>query len=278
MDLSKIYPQRPEWVHKGNFGNVLIVAGSRLYSGAATLPAIAALRAGCDMVTVCAPKRAADASAYALPDLMSFPLSGNQLSSRNINDILDTAHLRRVNAAVVGCGLDRKVTTFNALHKLIAKLTVPMVLDGDALRAIAQKPSSAWGKQVVLTPHAGELAILLNQKEVSVDFDARLVAAKQAAIKYHAVVLLKGFVDIITDGASTITNNSGVPFMTKGGFGDTLSGILGALLARGIGLFEAAHVAAYINGRAGEMAASEYGEGVMASDIYDFIPRVIKEK
>ncbi|HSX18888.1 MAG TPA: NAD(P)H-hydrate dehydratase, partial [Candidatus Saccharimonadales bacterium] len=121
-------------------------------------------------------------------------------------------------------------------------------------------------------------AILLNQKELSVDFDARLVAAKQAAIKYHAVVLLKGHVDIVTDGASTITNNSGVPFMTKGGFGDTLSGILGALLARGIGPFEAAHAAAYINGRAGEMASHEYGEGVIASDIYDFIPRVIKEK
>ena len=161
---------------------------------------------------------------------------------------------------------------------MISKFVVPLVLDADALRSIAQKPQVVFGKQVILTPHAGELAILLNQTAVSDDFEAKLVAAKQAAAKYHAVILLKGYVDIITDGATTITNNSGTPLMTKGGFGDTLSGILGALLARGVGLFEAAHVAAYINGRAGELAAEKKGEGVVASDIFDFIPQVISDR
>ncbi len=277
MDLSKIYPTRPNWVHKGNYGSVLVVCGSKLYSGAATLAAVSALRTGADMVTVCAPVRAADVSAQALPDLMTFPLKGDALSTRNIADVLDTAHLRRINAVVLGCGLGRRLTTFSAIYKLIAKFTVPIVLDGDALRAIAQKPEAIFGKQAILTPHAGELAILLGQRALSLDFEARLVAAKQAAVKYHAVILLKGFVDIITDGATTITNNSGVPMMTKGGFGDTLSGIVGALLARGVGLLEAAHVGAYINGKAGKMAAAHFDEGVIASEIFGFIPKAITE-
>lgn len=278
MDLTKIYPPRPDWAHKGNYGSVLVVCGSKLYSGAATLAAVSALRAGADLVTVCAPQRAADAAAHFLPALMTFPLSGDALSGRNVADILDTAHVRRVNSAVIGCGLGRKVTTFAAIYKLVSRLSIPMVLDADALRAIAQKPEVVFGKSAVLTPHAGELAILLGQSQVSGDFEARLVAAKQAAHKYHAVVLLKGHIDIVTDGATTITNNTGTPLMTKGGFGDTLAGICGALLARGVGLFEAAHVAAYINGKAGEMAANKRGEGVVASDIFEYIPKAITEE
>lgn len=278
MDLSKFYPPRPAWVHKGNFGNVMAVCGSQLYSGAATLAAVAALRGGADMVTVCAPERAANVAAQAMPDLMTFPLKGDSISLKNINDILDTAHLRRINSVVIGCGLGRKVTTFAAILKLISKFTIPMVLDADALRAIVGKPEVVHGKQVILTPNVREMAILLGQSQLPADFEAKLMAAKQAAAKYHAVVLLKGDVDIISDGHSTITNNSGSAFMTKGGFGDTLAGICAALLARGVGLFEAAHAAAYINGRAGSLAGSHFGEGVAASDIFSFIPRVIHEK
>ena len=276
MDLSKIYPQRPDWVHKGNYGSVLVVCGSKLYSGSAALAAVSALRAGCDLVTVCAPQRAADVAASKLPDLMTFPLRGDYLSGRHVADILDTAHLRRVNSVVLGCGLGRHQGTTTAIYKLISKITVPMVLDADALRAISVRPEVVFGKHVILTPHAGELAILLGQTRLSDDFDGRLVAAKQAANKYHAVVLVKGHIDIITDGSSTITNNTGTSFMTKGGFGDTLAGVLGALLARGAGLFEATHAAAYINGKAGELAAQEKGEGVVASDIFEYIPRVIR--
>lgn len=287
MDLSKIYPKRPAWVHKGNYGSVLVVCGSKLYSGAATLAAGAALRSGADLVSVCAPARAADVAAQTFADLMAFPLKGDYLAPRHVADILDCAHVRHINSVVLGCGLGRHRVTREAIYKLISKFTVPMVLDADALRAIAQKPGVVFGRQVILTPHAGELAILLGQTlapgmlardpETSSgqSFEARLVAAKQAAHKYHAVVLLKGHVDIITDGASSITNNSGSPFMTKGGFGDTLAGICAALLARGVGMFEAAHTAAYINGRAGEMAAARRGEGVVATDIFDYIPRVI---
>ncbi len=276
MDLSKIYSPRSVNVHKGNFGSVLVIGGSKLYSGSATLAAVAAVRSGADLVTVAAPARAADVASHTLCDLITYPLKGDYLTSRHIRDILDLMLIRKVNSVVLGPGMGRHRLTVAAINKLISKITIPMVLDADALFAISQNPKVVAGKQLVLTPHMGELAILLGRgKSVGQEFESRLTAAKEAALKYKAVVLLKGNVDIITDGESTITNNTGTAYMTKGGFGDVLTGITAALLARGVGLFEAAHVAAYINGKSGEMAAQHYGEGLAASDIFGFIPRVI---
>ncbi len=275
MDLSKIYPPRPEWVHKGNFGSVLVVCGSKLYSGSATLAGVAALRAGADLVSVVAPSRAAEVAAHTLPDLITYPLAGGHLTGSHVNDVLDIAHLRRVNSLVLGCGLGRHQSTIKAIHTLIQRVIVPQVIDADALYALSLKPELAVGKQIILTPHAGELAMLLGLEQAPGDFESRLTAAKQAAVKYRSPVLLKGHIDIVTDGHVTITNNTGSTYMTKGGFGDTLSGIVGALLARGVGLLEAAHAAAYINGKAGEIACSQFGEGVVASDIFGAIPKVI---
>jgi len=276
MELTNIYHDRPKNVHKGAYGSVLVVCGSKLYSGSATLAGVSALRAGADLVTVCAPERSANIAANTLPDLMTFPLNGDYVSSRHVADILDIAHVRRVNSVVVGCGLNRRDATLAAVQKLIHKVTVPLVIDADGLRAIAIKPSTIFGKQTILTPHLGELAIILGVKNLTDDFDSCLASAKSAAVKYRSVVLLKGNVDIITDGRTTITNSTGNSYMTKGGFGDCLAGIVGALLARGVGLLEAAHAGAYINGKAGEAASDDLGEGVTASDIFKMIPRVIR--
>ena len=275
MDLSKIYPPRPDWAHKGNYGSLLVVAGSKFYSGSATLASVSAVRAGCDLVTLAAPARAADVAANTLPDLITYPLKGDYLVGRHVAQIMDLAHLRKINSVILGCGLGRHASTLAAIRKLITKFTVPMVLDADALLAISQKPEVVNGKHIVLTPHAGELSILTRQEKVGADFEVRMAQAKRAAILYKSVVLLKGHIDIITNGDMAITNNSGSSQMTKGGFGDTLTGVVGALLARGVGLLESAHVGAYINGRAGELVSSVLGEGVVASDIFDFIPKVI---
>jgi len=275
MDLSKIYPPRPEEVHKGNYGSVLVVCGSKLYSGSATLAAVSALRAGADLVTVVAPERAANIAANTLCDLITYPLRGSYLSTSHIREIFDIAKLRRINSIVLGCGLGRHRATVSAIEKLIYKFTIPLVIDADALYLISNKSNIFKGKHVVLTPHLFELAAILSRQKIEDTFESRLSAAKEAALKYSAIVLLKGHIDIVTDGAVSITNNSGTSFMTKGGFGDTLSGICGALLARGVGTLEAAHAAAYINGRAGELASEKYGEGVVASDIFNLIPEAI---
>lgn len=277
MDLSKIYPKRAEWVHKGNYGSLLVIAGSKFYSGSATLAAVAAARAGVDLVTVVAPARAADVAAHTMPSLITYPLRGDFLTSKHVKEILEVASLRRVNAVVIGCGLGRHTLTLSAVRKLIGKLTIPMVLDADALIAISQKAEIVYGKQVILTPHAAELAALLGTGKIGVDFEQRMTLVKQAATIYKAVVLLKGHTDIITDGDVAVTNNSGDPRMTKGGTGDTLAGIVGSLLARGVGLIESTHVGAFINGKAGEYAAGQIGEGMVATDLLSYISVVIRQ-
>ncbi len=275
MDLSKIYGPRPIAAHKGNFGSVLVIGGSKLYSGSATLSAVGAIRSGADLVTVAAPARAADVASHTLCDLITYPLKGDFITSKHVADILDLILVRKINTVVIGPGMGRHRMTIAAINKLIFKINLPMVLDADALFAIAQDPKVVAHKHLILTPHLGELAILLRLQKVEENFDLRIHSAKEVAKKYGAVVLLKGHVDIVTDGTNAISNNTGTPYMTKGGFGDVLTGIVAALLARGVGLLEAAHFGAYISGRAGEMAAQHYGEGLAASDVFGFIPRVI---
>lgn len=277
MDLSKIYSARPTGSHKGNFGSVMVIGGSKLYSGSATLAGIAAVRAGADLVTVVAPARAADVASHTMCDLITFPLGGDYLKSSHVADILDLMMIRKINAVVIGPGMGRHRLTVAAIQKLITKINLPMVLDADALFAISQNPKVTLNKHLILTPHMGELAILMKLHKVSENFEVRMQTAKDAAKKYSSVVLLKGSVDVITDGTNSMTNNTGNAFMTKGGFGDALTGICAALLARGVGMFEAAHIAAYINGKAGEMASQHWGEGLAASDIFGFIPRVIHQ-
>ena len=275
VDLSRIYPKRQPNVHKGQFGTVLVVCGSKLYSGSAALAAVGAVRAGADLAVVTAVERAANIAANTLPDLITYPLRGSQLTSSHVSQILKIARFRKVNSMVIGCGLGNDSSTLAAIRKLIQKITVPSVIDADALAAISKGETLLNDRLAVLTPHLGELAKLLSRTSITDNMESRLAGAKEAAYKHKAVVLLKGPVDVITNGISTITNNTGTSFMTKGGTGDILAGILGAILARGVDYMQAAHAAAYINGKAGEMASEKFGESLAASDLFKFLPKVI---
>ena len=239
------------------------------------MAAVGAIRAGADLAVVTAVERAANVAANLLPDLITYPLGGSHLTLGHVKEILNIAKLRRINSLVIGCGLGNDKSTQAAIKNLIQKIIVPSVIDADALAAISKGEIRLNDRPAVLTPHLGELARLLNRTSIDDNLDARLAGAKQAAYKYKAVVLLKGPVDVITNGISTITNNTGTPFMTKGGTGDILVGILGAILARGADYMQAAQVAAYINGKAGEMASAQFGESLAASDLFNFIPKVI---
>ena len=188
--------------------------------------------------------------------------------------ILDLA--KRFDSIVLGCGLGRAPETFKALQEIIEKTKKPMVIDADGIRALAQRKRIIKGKSVVLTPHIVEFEILTGEKVKPEVKDRKLKVKKWAKI-LSCTILLKGHIDVISDGERIALNKTGSPYMTKGGFGDTLSGILGALLARKIKPFKAARAAAFINGKAGEMAAKKYGEGTLASDIFEFIPKVIKK-
>jgi NAD(P)H-hydrate epimerase len=272
--LQKIYPKRNPWTHKGLHGYVLIVAGSKRYSGSPIFNALSALRAGADLTTIVGPKRAMDIAASFLPDLICYPLDGDYLEEKHLVEILTIS--RGFNSLVIGGGLTRNKKTLRAIQRIIQKINLPMVVDADAIYAVAKNPKVLKNKMAVLTPQIKEFEVLTGERVYS-NVLVRKQKVKKWAKKLATVILLKGYVDIISDGRRVFLNKTGSPFMTKGGFGDTLAGICGALLARNISPFEGACLAAYINGKAGELAARKYGEGVLASDIFEFIPRVINK-
>jgi len=272
MNLKKYYPKRRKWAHKGDFGYVLIVAGSERYTGSPIFNGLSALRAGADLVTIVGHKRAMDIAASFLPDLITYPLDG-ELSLKHVPKILELA--KNFDALIIGGGLKRAPKTYKAIQKIIKKINLPIVIDAEAIRAVAEDKIVLKNKKAILTPHSEEFRILTGEK-VEEDINQRKEKVKRWAKKLGVVILLKGHIDVISDGEKIFLNKTGSPFMTKGGFGDTLAGICGALLARGFSPLEAARAAAFINGKAGELAAKKFGEGVLASDIFSLIEKIPK--
>lgn len=275
FDLKKIYKKREPWVHKGEFGKLLIVAGSWKYTGSPIYNAMAALRAGVDLVHIVAPERVSNIVGTFAPEMITVPYKADFLTRKEIPLILETAKERRATALVMGGGLGRERETFEAVLEIIKKITLPICLDADAIRALENNWEILKDKKACLTPHADEFRQLTGEK-VKPDFFDRKEKVKKWAEKIGLPILLKGHIDIASDGKEIYLNRSGSVFMSKGGFGDTLAGICGALLARGVEPFPALCAATYINGKAGELVCQKYGEGVLASDIFEFIPEVIK--
>jgi len=273
MNFKKYYPKRDLWSHKGQFSYVLIIAGSEQYSGSPIFNGIAALRSGADLITIIGPKRAMDIAASFLPDVITYPLD-SELKLKHIPKILDLA--KNFDSLIIGCGLNRNEESYQAIREIIKNINLPMVIDAEAIRAIAEQKEVVKNKKVIITPHTEEFRILTGEK-LKPEVEDRKEKIKRWANKLEATILIKGHIDVISDGKKVALNKTGSFFMTKGGFGDTLSGICGTFLARGIKPFEAAQIAAFINGRAGELACKKYGEGVLASDIFEFIPSVINQ-
>ena len=273
MKLKEIYPKRGEWCHKGNFGYVLIVAGGRVYSGSPVFNAVGALRSGADLTMIVCHQRAADIAASFLPDIIARPIDGD-LDLKHINKIISLA--KKFDSLVIGGGLSRRQKTYKSITEIITQFDLPMVFDAEAIRALAEKKEIIKGKKAILTPNIEEFRILSGEK-VLPEINDRKEKVKTLAKQLGAVVLLKGFVDIISDGKEIFLNETGSPYMTKGGAGDILAGLCGSFLARNREALESARAAAFINGKAGEMAGEKYGEGFLASDIFKFIPEVIKK-
>jgi len=270
--IRKLYPKRKPWAHKGEFGKLLVIGGSRMYSGSPALAALAALRSGCDLVTIAAPQRAADIIAGFGPDLITYPLRGERLNPWHLKECLELT--KNATAVVIGGGVGRHPQTLGFVQHFLAKLNLPCVIDADGLYAISQlnikpKPST------LLTPHAREFEILSGTPPDQ-KMSRRAEQVKELAAKLGCVILLKGHIDIISDGTSIATNQTGTPYMTKGGTGDTLAGIAGAFLARGRSPLMSGCAAAYINGLAGSLAAKKFGEGLMAMDLINTIPEILK--
>jgi len=265
--LGKVYKERKDWSFKYDFGSLLIIGGSKLYHGAPALAGLAALRSGVDLVTIAAPERAADLIAGVSPDLITYPLNGDYLSQKHIRQLIKLSEKKT--AVLIGNGLGKEKETISAVIKFLRKNKLPVVIDADALTAVS-KNEKVIKKNNILTPHFHEF-YLLSGKEAAADLK-RVV--KLEAKRLHATILLKAHIDTISNGVKVEQNKTGSIFMTKGGTGDTIAGICASLLAQGNSSFTAACAAAYINGKAGELAAKEKQQGLLATDIIGKIPEV----
>jgi hydroxyethylthiazole kinase-like uncharacterized protein yjeF len=271
-------PRRPD-AHKGDAGRLLIVAGSPGKTGAAHLALSGALRGGAGLVTLAARPEVMALALGGRPEAMSVALHGNgPLGRADLPALLAAA--ADCNAIVVGPGIPRGPETAELLGTFLARIRVPVVLDADGLNAIADDPSFLrdLAAPVILTPHPGEMARLTHRAIAEIQAD-RIGTAVEAAKSWRAVVLLKGAPTVVADvdGAATL-NPTGNAGLATGGTGDVLAGLLGALVAGGIRPGAAARAAAWVHGRAGDLAAARFGQrGLLASDVAEAIGAVWAE-
>ena len=273
-DVSLVIKARLPEAHKGDFGRLLVVGGSETFSGAPVLVALSALRAGVDLAYIAAPKRTAYAISSMAPDVITIKLEGDHLAPHAASVVKQCLGLST--AVVVGPGLGAHMETKAAVMKIVEileKEELPLLLDADGLKAFAESKRKI-GSPTVLTPHAGEYQLLTGRKPPS-DLEERVADVRKTARNLGFVILLKGNVDVISDGERVKLNFAGNPGMTVGGTGDVLSGIVGAFLAHGTDPFEAAAAGAFINGAAGDFVQSEKGYHMLPTDLLEWIPRVI---
>lgn len=274
--VREVYQPRPLEAKKYEYGHLLVIGGSKHYTGAPLLVALAAMRSGCDLAMVMAPQRAADAVAAGSPNLVTWPLQGDILTNDHMPEIRNC--MENKNAACIGNGAGREEATLSCLRQMARECPMPAVIDGDGIRAVGEKHTDVVrGKPYVFTPHAFEFFLLTGTDPLHSPFEQRIGLVKNTARVLGCVIALKGNKDIISDGKEVAVNDTGTPYMTKGGTGDVLAGIIGALLARGIEPFLAAQAGCWISGKAGEHASMRKGEGLLATDVIHEIPHVLVE-
>lgn len=263
-DLRVHFPKRPRDCHKGDFGHILIVGGSEGMTGAVCLAALAALRSGCGLVSVAVPKSQQGIVAARLP-----------MEVMTLSD-LNKADFPKYSAVVCGMGLGKEK---GLLKTVIDRAQCPILLDADALNLLSATPS-LWGKikqPLVITPHPGELSRLTKKSTDQIQA-ARLQSALDFAAEHPSTVVLKGAHTVIANESGYATHcpvgNAG---MATAGAGDVLSGIIGALMGRGVSLWDAACAGVFLHGLAGDFAAATVGEdALIASDIIGQLGKTIE--
>jgi len=268
--------------HKGDYGSILILAGSSRFSGAALLCAESTLRAGAGLVTIGIPKSINLALIKNKPkEVMTLPLPETKdggLSLKAFSKI--KLFLKKIDVLIIGPGLGNHRSSYALVRKIVAVSKLPMVIDADGLGALNHhlRILKQHQGEVILTPHTKEMAGLF-KVEINYIKKNRKLVAKKYAKDYNTIIVLKGHASIVTDGKRKFyLNKTGNPGMATAGSGDVLSGIVGAFLAQGLDAFCAAKYAAYIHGLAGDIAAKDKTEiGLIASDIINRIPDALKK-
>ena len=272
-DVRLVTRKRDLRAHKGDFGRVLVIGGSEVFSGAPTLVSLAALRTGVDIAYLAAPEKTArDISSFS-PDLITMKLDGKHFKLANIEVL--KPYIEAVDAVVLGPGLGLHADTQEFVKiciNAVESAGKPLLLDADGLKAFA-KFKRPFKIPAVLTPHEGEYTILTGQK-LPENVDERAAQVLKTAAELNAVLLVKGKIDLVCSKKEYKLNFTGNPGMTVGGTGDVLSGIVGGLLAQRVDAFEAAVAGAFVNGAAGDFVVSELGYHMLASDLLKWIPLI----
>ena len=279
-DVARHFPPRPREAHKGGYGHLLLVAGSRGKTGAAALSARAAMRAGAGLVTVATAASVQPVVASLILEAMSESVPETEAASVALSgrDLLRELAERR-DAVAIGPGLGLHEETQALARSLVFECPRPCVVDADALTALAGHLDRLGGAPAArcLTPHPGEMARMLGVTVADVQRD-RIATVRQFATAWHAHVVLKGATSVIgvPDG-TVLLNPTGNPGMASGGTGDVLTGMLGAFLARGLDAAAALASAVYLHGLAGDVAAERHGqESLIAGDVIEALPEAFR--
>lgn len=267
-------PDRDVEGHKGTFGKVLLLCGSRGYTGAAYLAAMGALRTGAGLVFLGVPESIYAIEAIKLNEPVVFPLpdDGGKLSKKAIPEILE--RLKTMDAVLIGCGLGQSEGTFAVVKAVLENAACPVVLDADGINVLKGHKDILRGRRAktILTPHEGEF--LRFGGDLS---EGRMDSTIRFAREWNCILVLKGHGTCISDGRQCYRNPTGNPGMAVGGSGDVLAGILVSLLGQGLEPLTAAACGVWLHGAAGDLCAQELGQyGMLPTDMLNVLPRLLK--
>ena len=272
--------KRPVSSHKGNYGHLFILGGSPGKTGAALLAAKGAIRSGCGLVSICAPSGLNGIYESALAEAMTAVVQSPDVLSIDDRDII-LEYLADISCVVIGPGIGQQRETAELVQFLYEQLTVPMVVDADALNILARrkKDLGAPSGTRILTPHPGEMARLLDSTTTQVQADRR--SALQSCYEEfktpdsELVIVLKGSASLTTDGDMVWLNRTGNPAMAAGGMGDVLSGLVGSFICQGFEPVDASRYGVYLHGLCGDNLQTRTGAGFTASELADELPAVL---
>ena len=272
--VLQLLPDRPVHSHKGDYGKILLLCGSRGYTGAAALSAMGALRSGAGLVYLAVPESIYTIEAMKLTEPVITPLPDHlgTYSTAAVPKVLTM--LSGKDAVLVGPGIGQTDGTRSIVQTVLENFNGPVVLDADGINVLKAHKDILRGRTnpTILTPHDGEF-----QRFFGPLSEDRVSSAVALAKDLGIIVLLKGHNTVITDGTITYVNHTGNPGMATGGSGDVLAGIIVSLLGQGLSPIEAAACGAWLHGAAGDICANEVGQyGMLPSDMIQVLPRLLK--
>lgn len=281
LNSFKDIAKRQEDTHKGDYGRVLVIAGSLGMSGAAYLCSQAAMISGCGLVELAAPKSINTILETKTTEVITYPQEETKEGTLNIKAFDSLMQLsQKADVVAIGCGLKNHTQVKNLVKKLIKNLDLPLVIDADAINSIADNVSllKEAKRDIIITPHPGEMARLIKANTNAVRSE-RIKLAKRFSLKYNVITVLKGHQTVVVDKVGDeYVNTTGNPGMATAGAGDVLTGMIASFIAQGLKPFGAAKLGVYLHGLSGDIAASRKGQvSLIASDILECIPKAIEK-